>query len=535
MAIRRGELCEGCPHLKQTMSFASTRGEMDHGVMIVLEALGEQEAYQQVPAVGPTGSLLNRMIERTIDPETGKLFKRDEFLVTNTVWCRPFEFISGRAMNRAPTPQEMEYCMKLHLLPLIEKMKPKAILAAGAVPFQALTGREEGIGKLRGYSIPMAGTNIPVVGTYHPAYLLKGKLSLIRVWQMDFLKATYLARKGPVPEVERSYLEDPPVAAWNGIVQLYLQELDKGERLSFDIETPYAGAMKDELIDPDELRVEDDESFNIFRIAFCVRPHRAVSVPWDPAYIPGIAALLAHPGEKIVWNRFFDVPRVEFNGCPVGGTVIDGMDMWHFTEPGFPMGLKYATTFVAPDMPPWVLEKDARPAWYNAADTDTARRCVDWCEARLRREGRWEIFDRHFTQLGQRLQKISLRGIPTDPVRRAEKRGYFEKLFEMEIEGLQKEIPDPLKPLGKPFKSSKEKLIEQGKWIEGKMVAVKVTRRETRDDIPEEERCSQKKCSSRATMFIHGPQRCAKHLLKKQKEAVEGFEKFHKIVTEGGD
>jgi hypothetical protein len=196
------------------------------------------------------------------------------------------------------------------------------------------------------------------------------------------------------------------------------------------------------------------------------------------------------------------------------------MDLWHFTEPGFPMGLKYATTFVAPDMPPWALEKNSRPAWYNAADTDTARRCVDWCEARLRREGRWEIFDRHFTQLGQRLQKISLRGIPTDPARRAEKRAYFEKLFDMEIEGLQKEIPDPLKPLGKPFKSSKEKLIEQGKWVEGKMVEVKVRRRETRDDIPEEERCTQAKCSSRATVFIHGPQRCGKHLLKKQKGVV---------------
>lgn len=520
VSFTRPEECRQCPYVKSTMSFASYRGNMAHDVMIVLEALGEQEALEHKPAVGPTGKLLNRMIERTTDPASGKLFKNTDFLITNTVWCRPFEFIGGKVVNRTPSEyEEASYCPDLHLLPLIEKLQPKAILAAGAVPFRALTGRAEGIAKLRGYMVPMLGTNVPVVGTYHPAYLMKGKLSLVRVWQMDFLKAIYLAREGSLPYVERVYHEDPPVAEWNILVGQLLKQIDKGAMLSFDIETPYAGAMKDELIDPEELRLEDDESFNIFRISFCVEPNVAVSVPWDTPYLQGIYALLATNGIKIVWNRFYDIPRVEHNGAKVNGLVYDGMDIWHFTEPGFPMGLKYATTFVAPDMPPWMLEKTTRPAWYNAADSDTAMRVVLWCRERLKAEKRWDTFLSHFVALGQRLQKISLRGIPTSAEKRKEKRELYEKRFAQEKIDIQPLVPDDVKPVGKPFKSPEKKLRETGKWREGRMVPMCVTRRETRDDIPEEKRCDNAKCPNRMVRELDGKRRCEKHMTKKMKES----------------
>ncbi len=518
MVTYRGPLCGDCPHAKQTMGFAQTRGEMKHGVMIVLEALGEQEAFQGIPAVGPTGNLLNRMVQRTIDPVTGKLFKSEDFLVTNTVWCRPIELVHGRAMNRAPSEEEVQWCMERYLLPLIDRVKPKVILAAGGVPLQALTGRQEPLGKLRGYDIPMLGTNIPVVGTYHPAYLMKGKLSLVRVWQMDFLKSLYVARHGAPKTINRVYIEDPSVPEWNVIVGQMLKEIEKGAPLSFDIETPHCGALKDELIDPEDIRFEDDASFVIFRISFSTRPGWAVSVPWSVGHLDGIRALLATKGIKIVWNRFFDIPRVEYNGCPVGGTVWDGMDMWHFTEPGFPMGLKYATTFVDPGMPPWHLSKDSRPAWYNAADSDTALRCVEWCHDRLSRENRWHIFERHFVMLGQRLQKISLRGIPTSAEKRAEKRAKYEKMFDEAIRWVQPYVPEELKPVSEPYKKTEEYLRANGKWVEGRMVPVPITRRETREDIPAEERCESKKCIGRWTIDALGKKRCEKHATKKMKE-----------------
>ncbi len=522
MVKYRGDLCHDCPYQKQTQGFAVSRGEQKHGVMIVLEALGEQETFQGIPAVGPTGGLLNRMIERTLDPATGKLFRKEDFLVTNTVWCRPVELIGGRAMNRAPNELEVDWCMDRHLLPLIKKHQPRAILAAGGVPLHALTGRLEPMGKLRGYNLPMVGTNIPVVGTYHPAYLMKGKLSLVRVWQMDFLKSVYIARHGePAAQTDRTYIEDPLVPAWELLVGEMLKEIDKGAPLSFDIETPHAGAMKDELIDPEDIRFEDDASFVIFRISFSTRPGWAVSVPWTPGHLPGIRALLATAGIKIVWNRFFDVPRVEYNGCPVGGTVWDGMDMWHFTEPGFPMGLKYATTFVDPGMPPWHLSKDSRPAWYNAADSDTALRCVNWCRDRLERERRWHIFERHFVTLGQRLQKISLRGIPTSAEKRAEKRAKYEKMFEQAITWVQPYVDDALKPVSTPYKKTEAWLRKNGKWVEGRMVPVPIVRAETREDIPPAERCDQKKCIGRWVKELDGKRRCEKHLLKKMKESVE--------------
>lgn len=526
---RRGEHCGDCPHQKETIGFASTRGTLRHGVLIVLEGLGSEEVLQARPAVGPTGHLLNRMIERLRDPLTGKLFKSDDFMVSNTVWCRPFEFTPAGIKNRAPSWEEWTWCMDRYLLPLIEELQPKAILAAGAVPMEALT-EEKGLGRLRGY--PLKGVypqlaGIPVVSTYHPAYLMKGKLNLVRVWQMDLMKALVLAREGALPSVKRVYLEDPPVREFNLWVDEALEYCQaetlegRAPRVSFDIETPNVGALKDEVIDPEELRVEDDSSYIIFRISFAVREHHAVSIPWNPGYLPGITRMLENSFDKVVYNRYFDVPRVEFNGVKVPGRIYDGMDAWHFTEPGFPMGLKYASTFVCPDMHAWHLDKWSHPAWYNAADSDTALRVVSWCEARLRREGRWDTFERHFVDLGVRLQKISLRGIPTDPARRAEKREYFQKFFDDEILEVQPLVGDEIKPLKKPpYKKSRAQLEKLDLWVEGRMVAVPgIKRRETREEIPPQLRCDKPECANRQEFGdSKGRIRCKSHATKTMKE-----------------
>ncbi len=518
--MKRGPNCEGCPFLKETVGFASTRGELRHDVMIVLEALGEEEVLLGTPAVGPTGKLLNRMISRLRDPDSGELFKPEDFLVTNVNWCRPVDLATMK--NRTPTEDEQEYCSKRYLLPLIEELKPKVILACGAVPMGVLTGHNE-VRKLRGYPLPMIKRDkfslehpgIPVIGTYHPAFVMKGNWPLTRVWQMDLRKALHIARKGSMPTVERHYdcdISADLFAAWCSMAHFNMYT--PGTRLSFDIETPHSSAMKDEIIDAEDLRLEDDESYNIFRISFAISENNAVSVPWSPAYLPGIQALLAHPCDKVVWNRHFDIPRVTHNGAPVNGRVYDGMDMWHFTEPGFPMGLKYAATFFCPDMPPWVLEKNANPAWYNAADSDVALRVVHGCEERLKAEGRWATFESHFVELGTRLGWISARGIPTDPRVRADKRDYFEALFQTEIAEVQPLIPDSIRPCSPPYKKTEEALRASGKWVEGRMVPVKVRRKETRDDIPEGERCDRKGCGQRWTLDRSGKRRCSKHSTK---------------------
>jgi hypothetical protein len=341
-----------------------------------------------------------------------------------------------------------------------------------------------------------------------------------------------------LPTVERKYLEDPTPPMFDAWVKDALQyTAAKKARVSFDIETPYVGAMKDEIIDPEELRIEDDQSYIIFRTSFAVKENEAVSIPWSPAYLPGIAAMLENTFDKIVYNRHFDVPRVEFNAVKVLGRIYDGMDMWHFTEPGFPMGLKYASTFVCPDMHAWHLDKFSHPAWYNAADSDTALRVVNWCEARLRRENRWDVFERHFVELGTRLQQMTLRGIETDPVRREEKRKKFQKLFDDEIIELQGQVPETVKPLKKPaYKKTEAQLREAGLWLEGRMVKVPgVKRRETREEIPEDERCDKPKCANREVVGDDkGRVRCLTHATKGMKDLLKKLEKtFEATMKEG--
>jgi DNA polymerase len=116
--------------------------------------------------VGEAGRLLSKIIEN------GMGLKREEVYICNVVKCRP-------PKNRDPEPDEIDAC-----LPFLEQqlriIRPEVICALGRVPAQALLSREFRITKERGrwYSF----LNIPVMPTYHPAYLLRNPAAKREVW-----------------------------------------------------------------------------------------------------------------------------------------------------------------------------------------------------------------------------------------------------------------------------------------------------------------------------------------------------------------
>jgi DNA polymerase len=137
-------------------------GNPETKLVFVGEGPGQDEDLQGIPFVGRAGQLLTAMIENTAQKE-GIPLKRSDVYICNVVKCRPPD-------NRTPEPDEMEICGQF-LFRQLAVIRPKAICALGGTAAKALLGRKEGVTKLRGNWYRW--TNIPVMVTYHPSYLLR--------------------------------------------------------------------------------------------------------------------------------------------------------------------------------------------------------------------------------------------------------------------------------------------------------------------------------------------------------------------------
>ncbi len=134
-------------------------------LMFVGEGPGADEDAQGVPFVGAAGQLLTKMI-------LAMRLKREDVYIANIVKCRP-------PGNRVPAEDEGRACLP-YLQRQIELVKPEAIVVLGATPFLFLLGRK-GIMAGRGQWYDYRG--IPVMATYHPAFLLRTPGKKVEVWQ----------------------------------------------------------------------------------------------------------------------------------------------------------------------------------------------------------------------------------------------------------------------------------------------------------------------------------------------------------------
>lgn len=158
-------LCELCKTRKQTVFGV---GDRDANCLIVGEAPGAEEDRLGDPFVGRAGQLLNSML-RAIGLE------REQVYIANILKCRP-------PGNRDPRPEEMASC-EPYLLRQIDLLKPKVIVAAGRIAAQSLLRSTTPIGRLRGRRHIYAPAELPMVVTYHPAYLLRSPLQKSKSWE----------------------------------------------------------------------------------------------------------------------------------------------------------------------------------------------------------------------------------------------------------------------------------------------------------------------------------------------------------------
>jgi len=159
--------CKRCPQLveNRTQTVFGT-GDPNAELCFVGEAPGYDEDQQGEPFVGAAGQLLTRII-------AAMGLDRSQVYICNVLKCRP-------PKNRTPAPDEMVNCLPF-LQRQLELISPKYICALGAVAARALLGTNQSMSKLRGTFHEYRG--IPVLCTYHPAYLLRYPAAKRDVWE----------------------------------------------------------------------------------------------------------------------------------------------------------------------------------------------------------------------------------------------------------------------------------------------------------------------------------------------------------------
>jgi len=188
-------VCVKCPHLASSRkSVVFGVGSIDAELMFVGEAPGADEDAQGEPFVGKAGELLTRII--------GTMgLSRQQVYIGNILKCRP-DTPGQSSGNRKPTTEEMATCIPwLHQQ--IDIIRPRVLVALGATAVEGLLGKTIGITKLRGNWQTYRG--IPLMPTYHPAYLLRNQAmsEKRKVWE-DML-AVMERLQMPISEKQRGF------------------------------------------------------------------------------------------------------------------------------------------------------------------------------------------------------------------------------------------------------------------------------------------------------------------------------------------
>jgi DNA polymerase len=158
--------CRGCGLCNGRRNAVFGVGDRRADWLIVGDPPGENEDLQGEPFAGQAGQLLDNMLKAL------GLSRERQVYVTNVLKCRP-------PGNRHPEPEEVARCEPF-LRRQVELLQPRIILAMGRFAVQSLLQTTEPIGKLRGR--PHSYNGVPVVVTYHPAYLLRNLPDKARAW-----------------------------------------------------------------------------------------------------------------------------------------------------------------------------------------------------------------------------------------------------------------------------------------------------------------------------------------------------------------
>lgn len=380
-------------------------------IVIVGEAPGATEDSTGIPFHGASGELLDRMLSRVgID--------RSACFVTNVVHTRPPKNDFDYFLRPKVRP---EYALGvMQLKKDLDVIRPNVVIALGGQALRALTSKNS-IDKWRGSILESTlckGTK--VIGTYHPAYIL-------RIWdykcvaEFDLKRAADEAATPEIIRPHRDFYLDPDAATR----ELLAREMESAEWLSIDIEC-----------------VSTPTGWRLACVGFSDRPDRAMVIPVrGDADIAIVRRLCTSPARKVFQNGTFDCTVLKQNGIEVtrfewdtmlahhalyaeSASGSDEMSAMGGNKKGQTSALKKGLGFLTSiytkepyykdDGKLWHETNDLQMFWrYNALDAAVTREIRDVQEVELREFGVVPVFD-HAMSLVRPLMACTDRGIRID-------------------------------------------------------------------------------------------------------------------------
>jgi DNA polymerase len=163
--------CTSCGLCKSRKRVVFGAGVREGGWVLVGEAPGAEEDVRGEPFVGQAGKLLDAMLA------AAQLSRKQQVYILNVLKCRPPE-------NRDPQAEEVAACGPL-LQRQLELLNPRLVIVLGRSAAQTLLATDASIAKLRGqvHRVAVGQRQVPVIATYHPAYLLRNLPDKAKAWQ----------------------------------------------------------------------------------------------------------------------------------------------------------------------------------------------------------------------------------------------------------------------------------------------------------------------------------------------------------------
>lgn len=497
--LTRPATCTGCPlhdeHI--ALGWMNPEGSGAIPLAVYAEALGEQEANEGLPLrpTAPAGSIFERTLRKAG-------INREQLVVSNVVKCRPgnrnlleHQWYEFQAIGHCKQYMDLEF----------EIFKPKMVLALGGVALRTLTGyagEKQSITHVRGFVLDnVRYPGVPVIATYHPAFIARDKQNLLGVLRLDILRAAQFAKDGKVPpRPAKHFIKFPNITEaenWLRIAKLH-PELP----IKIDIETTDSiGSDESELrvladgaVERTRLTEEYFDAANeaqaagiatgdavasteiirgtrITQIQFSIRgTGDAIVVPWDNGPFTAFAkSVMALPNVKMGWNNWrFDDPILRSYGTVINGVNHDLMWAWHHLQPDLPRGVQYATSFFIPEAEPWKHKAELDLGDYGGCDVAYPRQFGPKLLEALKERGIWNGYERHVLNLNPILEAASARGIPMDKGRLTVLGGKLDDLAAGVDDELQSIFPDELRNCEPKEGYVSEKIAEK-RMLEGRL------------------------------------------------------------------
>ncbi len=333
--MQKPSACSPCSLYQISKGFSQPEGKCTLGILLMGESLGHNEYVDGLPfrPQGAAGSLLEQAFKITRT-------NRSQYLIDNICRCQPpNDFLVGAGYEFSA----IQHCTNTYAERVYNDPRVKVIVALGAVPFRQLTGlsgTKQGIGDCRGYVIPVSNQwfdNVPVIGSYHPAHIRRGKLAWTDYLIHDLRKAIGVANGSyksycDASEYKHNYVINPSL---DDAKAFFYKVKDNPQLdLAYDIETPNSQEAEED--ERDEIQNEP-----IISIQFSLGKGEGIYFPWEGHYITAAKAILKRSNRKLCFNGWhFDNPKLAANDTPIMGHVVDLMWKWHHLKPDLEMGLQ---------------------------------------------------------------------------------------------------------------------------------------------------------------------------------------------------